>query len=536
MASPAAADLAQLLEERFRGRRDVYILQQKGPEGDYRSVRSELTREVLLDHCLGKLTVGVYPLTPQGVHFGVFDIDFKGDRAQELIAAMTAESKKLGLPLLLESSGRKGYHLWLLCQEATDPGLVQYYLRSLLTHSGGSTGVEIFPKQLGGVTLGNAIKLPFGIHRATQQRAIFLDLKSFEPLADWGLELVRTAPGATADRIKSALGTLSGEKESSERKAEKPKHRGLLLCYPKMERGVPQGQRDEVTFRLAVHYYDQGYTGPEALEKLIRVNEKNTPPLEEKILQQKVAQAGTGRFGFGCTNPLIIEFCDANCPIYPKRFKAGFGQDIPPGGVGPEAKEASPEDLPHNLSIIQTRPRYYEAGVKGYRLILTGSELLSLRYFKRRVMDELDFIPKIPMKQSAWEEHIDSLLRQAQKEEAPEATSFTNQMLDLLYEWLESTPAADSYEEAGEGRPIARNGRWYFRGPDITAQFKNRYHVIIGPNRLWAEFVRQIGGGSHRVEVGERWLDLWWVPRRGEVGTEEELKPELKLEDEWSLE
>lgn len=532
---PASSALASLLQELFQGRRDAYALQQE--DGSYRTVRKELTLELLEKHCRGEETLGLYLLTSKGVWVGVIDIDFKGPQAQSMIRKAGDLSASVGTPLLVESSGRKGYHMWLLCQGPTDAGLVQYYLLRLLQIVGEGQrphGVEIFPKQSGGVALGNPIKLPFGIHKVTSKRTAFLDIKTWTAYEDWGLEALKTLERATEESLKRSLALLSPKKDAQEAPKEedekKPLHKGLLLCYPKMEQGVPQGSRDEVMFRLAVHYWDQGYTEEQAVEKLLAVNAKNNPPLDEKVLGQKASQAFTGRYGFGCTGLIIEPFCKHNCPIYPKRFKAGFGQDLPQWSSGLQEGEVDEKDLPHHLTIIKTQPRYYEAGVQNYRLILTGTELLSLRGFKKRVMDELDFIPKIPWKQAKWEGHVDELLRKAQLEEAPETTSFTRQMIELLYEWLQSIPPADLYEEALEGRPVSRNGRWFFRGQDIAMQMKNRYHVIIGTNRLWAELVREVGGGSQQVSVGERKVDLWWVPRKA-VEADLDLEGDLNLED-----
>ncbi len=539
MNTPSPEDRVRVLESYFVGRTDAYALQQN--DGNYRVYQRTLDRSILSRHTSGELTVATVMLSHEGTPVGVFDIDTKGEDTQKLIRAIVDKSQQeLDLPCFVEPSGRKGYHLWFIFKNMLDAGLVRHFLIRLLEscHPSGRVpmDIEIFPKQSSAENLGNAIKLPFGIHKRTNKRTLFINVSDFTPMDDWGISALDKSPPIDLEQIKIALGKLGTSAEAEKRASGAPRkvsrHKGMLLCYPKMDAGVPEGQRDEVMFRRAVHFWDQEYDQKIAHEALLQINRRNRPPMEKKEIANKIKQAYTGRYGYGCNNPVIAQFCDSACPVYNRRNEPGIGKDLEDYQDAPTTIETS--DIPHNMKIIPTVPPYYEVAVREQWVTVDWEEITTPTSFANSVHRQGKGLLNIPWKKPRWTKHIQGLMKDATREKAPQSTSEWYEVVDLLYQWLQGTPPAENYESIPEGRPMLRDGRWYFRGTDATLQLKNRFRLsAMSTGKLWAEYVWRLGGNSHRVtlEGGER-LDLWYVPKdRSPIGPPEEKEEDDK--DFW---
>ncbi len=182
----------------FSGRENIYARQwwDESGQGGYTPVRQPLVFQVLKNHLLGSVTVGVYPIRLDNtVTFFAIDIDInkraiaraRGSvkEARRIKDCVSSEARRLQaalsdleLPALLEDSGYKGRHLWIFLEEPVEASIVRQFgglfmsshpLQSADLHA------EFFPKQAdvgGGV--GNLIKLPLGIHRRTGRRSRLL--------------------------------------------------------------------------------------------------------------------------------------------------------------------------------------------------------------------------------------------------------------------------------------------------------------------------------------------------------------------------
>ena len=192
------ADLIRF-QRLFQGRENVYARQwiRDGGETGYTPVREPLSVEVLRNHVLGNLTVGVYPIRlDDTVSFATFDLDLtkrsleqaRGEAAEarRLRTLVESEARRLsealahyGLVGVMEDSGYKGRHIWIFFEQP-EPAAVVRRLGELSLAAHGplplELGVEFFPRQSSaGKGLGNLIKLPLGIHRRTGRRCRLLD-------------------------------------------------------------------------------------------------------------------------------------------------------------------------------------------------------------------------------------------------------------------------------------------------------------------------------------------------------------------------
>lgn len=156
----------------------------------------QVDRDVIQSHLRAESTVGSYVLNQDRCKFAVIDVDvYEGDPlqvgwavAQEVRGSLVS----LGVPsqsILMEFSGRKGWHVWVLFEELTKASSVRRVLKAAVqgagfTLAGEATAersgfgghLELFPKaDDASGAFGNLIKLPFGVHKVTGARSALYD-------------------------------------------------------------------------------------------------------------------------------------------------------------------------------------------------------------------------------------------------------------------------------------------------------------------------------------------------------------------------
>jgi hypothetical protein len=225
----------------FHGREDCFARQwadrRAGTQG-YVPVRRPLEMADALDHIQGHRTYGIYLLQRDSrVRLAVVDADLVSSlrsstiTAQErnklnreksyLLQRLPELSRERGLPCLAEFSGGKGFHFWYFFTEPVSAALARSVLQGLckmLAADLGCFNLEVFPKQdhLAGKGLGNLVKLPLGVHRATGKPSFFVHLHDRSPNAQLGaLQKVRKI---SSEVLEAAAG---------------PSARGQVLVHPR---------------------------------------------------------------------------------------------------------------------------------------------------------------------------------------------------------------------------------------------------------------------------------------------------------------
>ncbi|MCZ2078354.1 MAG: hypothetical protein LC130_25565 [Bryobacterales bacterium] len=180
---PATLEMAQVFSTLFVNRR-AYTIQSKRPHPDsgrhyYYRPKGEnggpgpgLTLEMVRQHLVGELTIGIYAINPatQRCKWMAIDADYR--TALEDLIKLQRELQEDGIAAGLEKSKRGG-HLWIFFERpvlARDARVYIYHLAAKLDvhvkRTGLSDGIEIFPKQdeLQPREFGNAIRAPLGVH------------------------------------------------------------------------------------------------------------------------------------------------------------------------------------------------------------------------------------------------------------------------------------------------------------------------------------------------------------------------------------
>lgn len=165
--------IEEILYELFVNRADAYAVQQ---EKGYLAVKEPVTLELIKNHLLGLITIGLYQLLKDKVKWGCCDFDLNSIEDFEEAKRLFTYLVQQRFNPLFEMSGGGEYrcHVWIFSD--TTAAKMQAFLKDVCE----KTQVhphEIFPKQIevGDDGYGNLVKFPLGVHQKTKQRSYFLD-------------------------------------------------------------------------------------------------------------------------------------------------------------------------------------------------------------------------------------------------------------------------------------------------------------------------------------------------------------------------
>ena len=207
---------AEILLQSIVGRTDAYAVQQH--DGSYLAARKPLTLGLLEEHVAGRKTLGSYIVTTGGeARCGVYDFDENSERVRGYLAWLRRWFQHWEIELGIETSGRRGYHGWVMTKQWVQASklvrLLRLAMRQAEEEVDMTISVEIFPRQAVAQDLGNAIKLPWGIHRGSGNRTAFLD-EAFRVFPDWGVnfvECLRSVDEAGIDEILAEYPDREGQ-------------------------------------------------------------------------------------------------------------------------------------------------------------------------------------------------------------------------------------------------------------------------------------------------------------------------------------
>ncbi len=300
-----ATQAAQLFRRRFVQRTDVYAVQLDS--GGYTVVRQPLTDEVIRQHLQARLTLGLYSAVDSTTKWLCLDIDTHGEAE---IRRLWQGLESLHLPYLTEFSGQKGYHLWVFFSSPIPNWLARRMVRDV------ADGHEVFPKQdripEGG--LGNLVKAPWGVHRVTGVRCVFVD-QDLQPLPDQEQALAEAKTvdakegwhGYSLPTLSSVVqpgsmlpSALMGNIRSSHLAPQVPVMKDCVQSA--VREGTKQGRRNRVGYVIATELRRIGMSRTQARYILSMIwNGRNQPPLAPEEICSVTHSAYHGaEYTFGC--------------------------------------------------------------------------------------------------------------------------------------------------------------------------------------------------------------------------------------------
>lgn len=275
--------------------------------------------------------MGVFQLGDDNtVKWGCIDVDIskraEGDMTEEVQQQTMKVAKALyaviGRRFLVEFSGSRGYHVWVFFQE---PVQARYAL-ALLDYAVGQVepidGVtfEVFPKQTAMKSFGNLVKLPLGIHKKTGNRCLFVDGR-FIPHDDQEAALQNLGRLSEAE-LKTVIEMHNMEVVNSiridpEGSTGKPGKTGLPCMNRIMREGLGEGSRDIGMFKLACFLQDRGLPMDMAQEAMLKLNERNEPPMHELDVLQKAESAYVTDYRpYPCGESSLDSYCSSSCRFW----------------------------------------------------------------------------------------------------------------------------------------------------------------------------------------------------------------------------
>lgn len=223
----------ELFEQCFRGREDMYTREILDGENRRKSefAAVPLTRDVIRKHLSGSETIGTYLVRNNDtVHYVVFDIDVSRkvllkddsklpeylDIAGRFASDLCKTIGTMGLKAYIEFSGYRGFHVWIFFSEWLQVRYA-YSLMDIIERKmdkiPDNITIERFPaknKKKNGSS-GQNIKLPYGIHIYTGNRAVFLhddmsyitDVNNFlSTLARYSIDNIKRVIGANISDVR----------------------------------------------------------------------------------------------------------------------------------------------------------------------------------------------------------------------------------------------------------------------------------------------------------------------------------------------
>lgn len=264
--------------------------------------------QLLIDHLAGKCVLGVYTLTPEDPHcrFAMIDVD-TGNATD--VSAVQAAVYALGVKpnqLLIEESGRKGWHLWLFFNE---PYPLARDVRQWLAPA--AAGHELNPKQdtveAGGY--GNLVKLPLGKHPVSGQWSKFITPKT--------LQEVQLVDPATIPRAS----------ERVRLPADGSMVRTGFGCTDAILKGQVAEGRHNALVHAGLHLRKHGVTWDEAGPTLERINSSFPSPIGDRELEAEVLGAEPSRnVGPTCQSQWSGVLCDKESCKYAQAGGPGGGR------------------------------------------------------------------------------------------------------------------------------------------------------------------------------------------------------------------
>jgi group II intron reverse transcriptase/maturase len=281
----------------FGGREDTYARQSaSGGKNRFVPCVGSPSAELVEAHLLGRETLATYLIRQDGtLRHLVLDLDRKEESGKtgktgkgsrkgagpDLTAVIAFAGRLMqvcrdyGVPASLEDSGRRGRHVWLFFREPVPAEAARRLGRLLAVQAGfpcAGVRVEILPRhtEWPGPELGDAVKLPFGVHPLTSRRCFFLDAEE-RPIPDVATALaqVRTLDATEVEAVTRALAGGGAVATASPREGGKVERsepvrqllEGCAVVRALVERARQTGHLRH-THQLIL-LYTAGHLGPE---------------------------------------------------------------------------------------------------------------------------------------------------------------------------------------------------------------------------------------------------------------------------------
>ena len=208
--------LLRAWQRRFVNRPQPYAVQQ--PDGTYRWIHERCVPGDLAAHLQGEWTLALSSIDAKArCKWLCLDVDAVGAEVVPHLVALRTLLAERGLPGVVEAS-RRGGHLWFLLDQALPArvarGVVEATLDELQTVGVAVPPYELYPMATEPGMLGQAVRLPLGIHQLTGQRYPLLDAQGQPcpfPTLRAAVQYVLDQPRVSAQVVRTRWAALTAQ-------------------------------------------------------------------------------------------------------------------------------------------------------------------------------------------------------------------------------------------------------------------------------------------------------------------------------------
>lgn len=436
------------------------------------------------NHVEGKAGIGLSPITSASeCKWGAIDVDeYKGKLdfpdIQKSLASITGEQST---PLVLARSKSGGAHIFLFLDEWVAAHSIKSKLEEIAS-SLGFAKCEIFPKQAkistakgdGLCDYGNWLNLPY--FDGIKHLRYFLNDK-----------------GEAVQSAEEAYNFVKSKRLSKKQLEEFKIQQATDLfsdgppCLDRIFKSDDQSFRNITLCNVAV-YLKKKYND-DWKEQLDVYNAKLSTPLPSNEVETIKRSYDKKDYTYQCGKAPLCNFCN---PGLCRKQDFGVGQH---------------SNLPNHRSLtkICTEPPIWlldieaEKGVK--RISLETAELVNLNLFRLRCMEATNTLPSM-MKQTAWDETVQSMMENLTEIPAPKELTPEGELAELLQDFLNKNRNTDedksSFEDILVGLVYKDLEGFHFRIKDLNKYLKKE-RFIIKQNKL-ASMVKTAFAGRRSVK------------------------------------
>lgn len=450
-------------------------------EGKGTTLQQPVTAALWREHLEGRRRLGVVPIRDDGtVLFAAIDID-----AYDLdIAALEKKVIDAKLPLVTTRSKSGGAHLYLFLTEPAQARDIRGTMGQWAILLG-FPGAEIFPKQdclAHEHDVGNWINMPYFDVEETPAYGI-LDGEAL-PLEDY-LRLAEKR-STTLSAIEDMVNNL----EEPEGLEDAPPCLQQLAAH-----GVPEGGRNDALFNFGVYarlrYGDDWEVWVDDYN-----NRFMSPMLGSKEVRDVIRSLRKKSYFYTCSRPVLATICSKSI-CRSRKYGVGSGDDI---GVTIDG-----------LTKIETDPPTYIVQVNGYRVKMELEDIFSQTRFIRRLLGVVDQM-LAPVKPEKYRAMINSLLKEAERFEAPDDAGVDGMFVYHLQQFCTTKAPARVREEILLGKPWhdPDDQRTFFRSGDLTRYLEQQRFRGLRPHQIWST-LRDLGAEHASMNLNGKFTRLWSV-------------------------
>ncbi len=488
--------------ELFAGREDVYGTVDLSPaptpgvkrEGEYQTVSGPVTKELYQNHLLGEQSLGIVPIMEDNkCWFFAIDVD-DYEPGENIHVKLARKIRLLGLPLLVCSTKSGGVHMYCFLKKPMSAKIARAKAYEFIRVLGLPEKTEVFPRHDEGGK--SWINLPyFGGDRQ------YMGVDGETPLSLREFLIAADHAGVWPDEFDR-------RQEAEEILEEEDHSRGDEEAPPCVQRmlaqGVEEGGRDNALTQISIYL---AASHPDTMQERLQQINANiiSPPLPLKKVSTLYDRFSVGKHGYMCDAQPMNTLCDKQACL-----KRKFG-------IGTRSVQEGQQDLNFRIDSVRVTgdvDPVYTLMVNGVELSLKVDQFMNYNAFKKAVFIKMGFMVS-KLKQTEWEQMINLLMENADREEAPEATDPTQQLILAFKDWVQENMEnnGNDIEDLNAGSPYYDwdHSVVVFRPDDFFIWFRRRYFEKVDRPSAFATFRRngvQQRGNTWAFPAKTPWFEL----------------------------